>query len=42
MSSRKYESGNKKLKKKKRVEKLVESQKMALDKFVTSNKKIQI
>ena len=39
MSNRKYESGYEKLKKRRRIEKLVESQKGALDKFVTSSKK---
>ena len=40
MAPRKYESGHQKLKKKekkKRIEKLIESQKGALEKFVTSN-----
>jgi hypothetical protein len=38
MAPRKYESGHQKLKKKRRIEKLIESQKGALEKFVTSNK----
>ena len=41
MAPRKYEFGHQKLKikkKKKRIEKLIESQKGALEKFVTSNK----
>ena len=40
MAPRKYESGHQKLKKKKKkkIEKLIESQKGALEKFVTSNK----
>jgi hypothetical protein len=39
MAPRKYESEHQKLKKKKRIiEKLIESQKGALEKFVTSNK----
>ena len=44
MAPRKYESKHQKLKKKKiiiikkRIEKLIESQKRALEKFVTSNK----
>ncbi|POO03560.1 hypothetical protein TorRG33x02_007650 [Trema orientale] len=38
MSNRKYESGYDKLKKKRRVEKLIESQKGALDKFFANNK----
>ncbi|XP_058742134.1 uncharacterized protein LOC131614583 [Vicia villosa] len=42
MSTRKYESGYSKLKKKKRVEALIESQKRALDKFVKTNKKSKI
>ena len=39
MSNRKYESGYEKLKKKKRIEKLIQSQHGALDKFFISNKK---
>ena len=39
MSTRKYVSGYEKLKKKRRLEKLVQSQKGALDKFVTTSKK---
>lgn len=39
MSTRKYVSGYEKLKKKRRIEKLVQSQKGALDKFVTTSKK---
>ena len=38
MASRKYESGHQKLKKERIIEKLIESQKGALEKFVTSNK----
>ena len=37
MSSRKYASGSEKRKKRKRVDKLVESQKGAIDKFFKSN-----
>ncbi|KAH9734638.1 TTF-type domain-containing protein [Citrus sinensis] len=39
MSTRKYASGYEKLLKRRRIEKLVESQKGALDKFVTCSKK---
>jgi uncharacterized membrane protein len=38
MAPRKYESGHQKLKKERIIEKLIESQKGALEKFVTSNK----
>ena len=38
MSTRKYASGYEKLKKKKKVEQLIESQRGALNKFVISNK----
>ena len=38
MAPRKYESGHKKLLKKKRIEKLIESQKGALEIFFTCNK----
>ena len=38
MSTRKYESGYSKLKKKKRIDNLIQSQKGALDQFVTRNK----
>jgi hypothetical protein len=38
MSTRKYASGYEKLKKKRKVDKLIESQKGALNKFVISNK----
>ena len=38
MSNRKYESGYEKLKKKQKVEKLIESQRGALDKFVIIHK----
>jgi ferritin len=38
MSTRKYASGYEKLKKKRKVEKLIESQKGSLNKFVISNK----
>ena len=38
MSTRKYESGYSKLKKKKRIDNLIQSQKGALNQFVTSNK----
>lgn len=38
MSNRKYESGYEKLKKKRKVEKLIESQRGALDKFVIIHK----
>ena len=41
MSSKKYESWYGNLKKK-RIEKLIESQKETFDKFLTNNKKIQI
>ncbi|XP_058734057.1 uncharacterized protein LOC131605754 [Vicia villosa] len=39
MSTRKFESGSSKLRKKKRIDALVESQKGALDKFIKTNKK---
>ena len=39
MSNKKYKSGYEKLKKKRRIEKLIQSQQEALDKFVISNKK---
>ena len=39
MSNRKYESGYEKLKKKRRIEKLIQSQHGALDKFFISSKK---
>lgn len=38
MSNRKYESGYEKLKKKRKVEKLIQSQRGALDKFVIVHK----
>ena len=38
MSNRKYESGYEKLQKKRKIEKLIQSQKGALDKFITSDK----
>ena len=38
MSIRKYVSGNEKLKKRKKEEKLIESKKGSMDKFVISNK----
>ena len=38
MSTRKYESGYEKLKKKKKRRKLIKSQKELIDKFVISNK----
>ena len=38
MSTRKYASGYEKLKKRKKKEKLIESQKWSIDKFVISNK----
>jgi len=38
MSTRKYASGYEKLRKKRKVEKLIESQKGSLNKFVISNK----
>ena len=38
MSTRKYESGFEKCKKKRRMEELIQSQKGALDKFVISTK----
>ena len=38
MSTRKYASGYKKLKKRKKKEKLIESKKWSMDKFVISNK----
>ena len=38
MSTRKYESGYEKLKKKKKRRKLIKSQKELMDKFVISNK----
>ena len=38
MSTRKYTSGYEKLKKEKKKEKLIESQKWLMDKFVISNK----
>ena len=38
MSNRKYESGFEKLKKKRKIEKLIQSQKGALEKFVVTNK----
>jgi hypothetical protein len=37
MSTRKYESGYSKLKKRRRVEALIESRKGAMDKFVKTN-----
>lgn len=39
MSNRKYESGYEKLKKKRKIEKLIESQRGGLDKFVIVHKK---
>ena len=39
MSNRKYESGYEKLKKKRRIEMLIQSQHEALDKFFISSKK---
>ncbi|XP_058740955.1 uncharacterized protein LOC131613289 [Vicia villosa] len=39
MSTRKFESGSSKLKKKKRIDALIEAQKGALDKFIKTNKK---
>ena len=38
MSTRKYTSGYEKLKKRKKEEKLIESKKLSMDKFVISNK----
>nr|TKW16837.1 hypothetical protein SEVIR_5G325500v2 [Setaria viridis] len=40
MSSRKYESGNEKRKRKRRVDELIESQRGALDKFFKSNQRL--
>ena len=41
MSTRKFESGYSKLKKKRRIEELIKSQKGSIDKFITNNQKIQ-
>jgi len=41
MSTRKYESGHSKLKRKRKVDNLIKSQKGALDKFLENNVKIK-
>ena len=41
MSTRKYESGHSKLKRKRKVDNLIKSQKGALDKFLENNDKIK-
>ena len=42
MSNRKYKSGFEKLKKKRKIEKLIQSQKGALDKFVVTKAPHQV